>query len=144
MIDVSKYLDPARPVRRSITFALVVGGAAAGALIGLLLTPLGKILAGAPPADVPNYLWNAGAFSVIGAAIAPLVVWSSLRNVPLWRTIVEPLAGASIGATLAWLLASGPAILVLTPLGASVAATRLALSTRRRPILAKHRGLTSG
>jgi hypothetical protein len=139
MIDASKYLDPARPVRRSITAALIIGGAVAGALIGLVLTPLGKIVAGAPPADVANYLWNAGVFGVMGAAVAPLVVWSSLRHVPLWRTIVEPLAGASIGATAAWLLASGPALLVLTPLGAVAAAARLALSARRRPGLARHR-----
>ena len=128
MIDMTKYLDPARPVRRSITSALIVGGAVAGAITGLTLTVFGKIVAGAPPADAANYLWNAGVFAAIGAAAAPLVVWSSLRHVPLWRTIAEPLAGATIGAAAAWLIGSGAALLALPPLGAVAAAARLAIS----------------
>src|SRR4051812_48563386 len=66
-MDLSKYDDPAKGTRRAITTALVVGGAVAGALIGVGLTPLGKIVAGAPPADAANYIWNALVFGVMGA-----------------------------------------------------------------------------
>jgi len=134
MIDVTKYLDPARPTRRWITFGLVLGGAVAGTVFGLVVTPLGKIAAGAPPADAANYLWNAGIFAAIGAALAPVVTWSALRNAPLWRTIAEPLVGSLIGAGVGLLLASGPALLVLTPLAGVAAAARLERSERRRSL----------
>lgn len=85
------HLDPARPVRRRITFGLAGAGAAAGALVGVAPTVLGEIVAGAPPADAANHLWNAGVFGAIGACLAPVVAWSSLRQVPLRRTIADPL-----------------------------------------------------
>ena len=125
MVDVSKYLDPARPVRRAITGTLIIGGALAGAVFGFVLTPVGKVIADAPPADAANYLWNAGVFALMGAALAPIVTWSALRNVPLWRAVVEPLAGAAIGAAAAVLLGWGAGLLALPPLGALAAVARL-------------------
>jgi hypothetical protein len=110
----------------------MAGGAAAGAVFGLALTPLGKIVAGAPPADLANYLWNAGAFGLIGAVLAPAAIWSALRRVPLWRTIAEPLVGAVAGAGIGVLLGSGAAFLLLAPLGAAAAIARLQLAHRPR------------
>ena len=122
--------DPAAGTRRAITVALVVGGMIAGALIGLALTPLGKLVAGAPPATLANYQWNAVVFGVVGALVAPAVTWSALRQVPLWRAVAEPLAGGIAGAALGTLLGSGAAFLLLAPLGALAAAWRLQAAHR--------------
>lgn len=132
LMDTSKYDDPARGTRRWITVGLAIGGALAGAAIGVALTPLGKIVAGAPPADLANYARNAAAFAAIGALAVPLVGWS-LRRVPLWRTVVEPLAGALAGAGIGVLAGSGAAFLALIPVGGAVAALRLAF-THRDPV----------
>jgi hypothetical protein len=125
-MDAKKYADPARNTRRWITVGLAIGGALAGAAIGIAVTPLGKIVAGAPPADMANYVRNAVAFALTGAFAVPLVAWSTLRAVPLWRTVVEPLAGALAGAGVGVLVGSGTAFLALIPLGGAVAAMRLA------------------
>ncbi len=133
-MDMTKYLDPARPTRRWITFGLALGGAVAGAGIGVVLTILGKIVAGAPPADAANYIWNAGVFAALGAGVAPLVTWSALRSVPLWRTVAEPLAGSILGAAVGVLLGSGVAFLVLAPLGGLAAVARLHRAYRPRAL----------
>lgn len=128
----NRYADPARGTRRWITAGLVFGGALAGAALGIALTPLGKLVAGAPPADTANYLRNAVAFAVMGACAGPAVTWLALRNAPFWRTVVEPLAGSIVGAGVGVLLGSGALFLALIPVGGAVAATRLALSNRPR------------
>jgi hypothetical protein len=124
--------EPARFTRWGITLGLGVGGAVAGAIAGLALTPIGKFVADAPPADLANYLWNAWTLGVVGAVSAPTVIWSALRHVPLWRTIAEPLTGAVVGAGAGALIGSGPAFLLLMPLGAAAAVARLHLSHRSR------------
>jgi hypothetical protein len=129
------YLDPARATRRSLTFGLTVSGALAGAVVGMAMTVLGKIVAGAPPADAANYLWNASAFGVIGAILGPKVTWTTLRRVPLWRTVAEPLAGAVLGATIGVLLGSGVVFLLLAPLGATAAVARLGRAYRPKQVL---------
>ncbi len=131
-MDMKKYEDPARSTRRWITFGLMMGGAAAGAILGAAITPLGKMVAGAPPADLANYVWNAISFGIMGACAAPIVAWSTLRKVPLWRTSVEPLAGAIAGAGIGMLTGSGYLFLALVPLGAAAAAARLAAVNRHR------------
>jgi hypothetical protein len=133
-MTMTKYLDPARGTRRWITLGLALGGAVAGAGVGLVLTILGKIVAGAPPADTANYLWNAEVFAVMGAAIAPLATWSALRAVPFWRTIAEPLGGSILGAGLGVLLGSGLAFLLLVPLGGLAAVARLHFAYRARAL----------
>jgi hypothetical protein len=125
-----RYLDPARPTRRWITAGLVFAGAASGTVAGLALTVLGKIASGAPPADLANYLWNAGAFGVMGAAIAPTVTWAVLRRAPLWRVFTEPLLASVAGAALGFLLGSATLFLVLTPVGTAAAIARLHLAHR--------------
>jgi hypothetical protein len=126
------YDDPSRSTRIGITIGLTVGGALAGALIGAAITPLGKIVAGAPPADFANYVWNAVSFAIMGAVATPIAVWAGLRHVPLWRSVVEPLAGAIAGAAIGVLLGSGAAFLALIPIGGIAAASRLAVANRSR------------
>ena len=129
--------DPALPVKRHITFGLIVAGAVAGAVIGIVLTVAGKVVAGAPPATLANYRWNAIAFAAMGACVTPLVTWSALRRVPLWRAVAEPLLGGVVGAAVGVLLGVGPAFLLLPPLGALAAVARLEYVHRepRRPSL---------
>lgn len=127
---MTRYLDPAQRTRRWITAGLVLAGAASGAVVGLALTVFGKTVGGAPPADLANYLWNAGVFAAMGAAIAPVVTWTALRRAPLWRVITEPLLASVAGATLGVLMGSATLFLVLTPLGSAAAVARLHLTHR--------------
>ena len=133
-MNTTRYADPARPTRRWITAGLALGGALAGAAFGGALTVLGKIVTGAPPADLANYLWNAGVFGAIGACIAPAVTWSAFRHVPLWRTVAEPVAGALLGAGVGVLVASPAAFLLLVPVGAAAAIARMELAHRPRQL----------
>ena len=128
----NRYADPARATRRWITAGLVFGGALAGVALGIALTPLGKMVAGAPPADTANYIRNAVVFGIMGAGVGPVVTWSALRNSPFWRTVLEPLVGCVVGASVGVLLGSGALFLALIPVGGAVAAGRLALVHRER------------
>ena len=103
--------------RRLLQLGLVVAGAIAGAVFGLVLTRLGKIVTGAPPATLANYVWNAAVFGTLAAVVSPLVTWSELRRVPLWRTVVEPLAAAVAGGCAAVILGIPALILVGPPVG---------------------------
>ena len=103
--------------RRWLKVGLVVAGALAGAAFGLVLTRLGKIIAGAPPATIANYAWNAAVFGVLAGVVSPLVTWSALRNAPLWRTVAEPLVAAVAGGCLAVVVGIPALILVLPPVG---------------------------
>lgn len=128
----NRYADPARATRRWITAGLVFGGALAGVALGIALTPLGKMVAGAPPADTANYIRNAVAFGIMGACVGPVVTWLALRNSPFWRIVLEPLVGCVVGASVGVLLGSAVLFLALIPVGGAVAAGRLALVHRER------------
>ncbi|HVA56400.1 MAG: hypothetical protein WBQ26_09650 [Gemmatimonadaceae bacterium] len=134
MTSVERSSGLSRAIRWRITLGLIVAGALAGAMVGVGITVLGKIVAGAPPADAANYRWNATVFGVLGACVGPLVTWSALRRVPLWRTITEPLVGALVGAGIGTLLGSGVLFLLLTPLGAGAAVLRLERRHRGRAL----------
>lgn len=103
--------------RRLLQLGLVVAGAVTGAVFGLVLTRLGKIATDAPPATLANYLWNAAVFGAIAAVVSPVITWSELRGVPLWRTVAEPLAAAVAGGCGAVILGVPVLMLVLPPLG---------------------------
>ena len=118
-------LQPEYATRRWLKVGLVVSGALAGAVFGVILTRLGKIVAGAPPADFANYAWNAMVFGVMAAIVSPLVTWSALRRAPLWRTIVEPLSYALAGGAAAVVLGIGSLILILPPVGLAFGFMRL-------------------
>ena len=111
--------------RRWLTVGLAVSGFLAGAVFGIVLTRLGKIVTGAPPATLGNYAWNAVALGVMAAIVSPIVSWAALRRVPLWRTIAEPLAYALAGGTAAVVLATPMLLLVLPPLGLALGFVRL-------------------
>jgi hypothetical protein len=84
---------------------------------------------------VANYAWNMAAFALIGAVISPVVIWSGLRNVPLWRTVLEPLAAGIAGAAAGLLVGSGPAFLILTPVGIGAAILRLSYVHRDKQLV---------
>jgi hypothetical protein len=112
-----QLLDPAFATRRRLKAGLIIAGGVAGAVFGVALTKMGKIVSGAPPATLGNYAWNAAVFGIVAAVISPVVAWSELRRVPLWRTIVEPLAAAFAGAVAAIVSGVPLTILVLPPIG---------------------------
>jgi hypothetical protein len=116
----------------NLKIGLAVAGAIAGAVIGVVITVVGKVVAEAPPATLANYARNMIAFGGIGAITGPLVTWSALRRVPLWRTVVEPLVGAAAGAVIG--MFAGPVVtfLILAPVGAALAVGRLAYVYRER------------
>jgi len=109
-----QIVDPARGTRRWLKVSLTVAGALGGAAFGIILTRFGKIAAAAPPATLANYAWNATVFAVIAGVVSPIVSWSSLRRVPLWRTVVEPLAYA-LAAGGAGVMLGVPVLSVLLP-----------------------------
>ena len=122
--------DSTFATRRYLKLGLTVGGAIAGAVFGIVLTRLGKIVAGAPPATIGNYAWNATVFGVMAGIVSPLVTWMALRRVPLWRAVGEPLVYALAGGTTAVVLGAPVLLLVLPPVGLALGFTRLA---RRYP-----------
>jgi len=123
-----QLLDPQLATRRRLQTGLVIAGGLAGAIFGIALTKMGKIAAVAPPATLGNYAWNAAVFAALAAVVSPMVSWSGLRRVPLWRTVVEPLAVAVAGGAAAVVAGSPLMLLVLPPVGLTLGF----LSLRRR------------
>jgi hypothetical protein len=118
-------MSPTAVLKVRLTIALVFAGAGAGAAAGAVLTVLGKVVAGAPPATPANLAWNMAVFALAAAVVSPLVTWSAFRRVPLWRTVLEPLAGVIAGAGIAVALGSGVLLLLLLPAGLVAAMLRL-------------------
>ena len=112
-----RIFDHPLSTRRFLQIGLVVAGAVTGAVFGVVLTRLGKIATGAPPATLANYLWNGAVFAAIAAVVSAVFTWSELRRVPLWRTLVEPLSAAVAGGCAAVIIGVPVLILVLPPLG---------------------------
>lgn len=113
---MSIFPHPLR-TRRLLQLGLVIAGAVAGAVFGVILTRLGKLATGAPPATLANYAWNAAVFGALSAVVSPFITWAELRRVPLWRTVTEPLVAAVAGGCAAVVLGVPVLILVLPPLG---------------------------
>lgn len=132
-MESNPYLRRFYSTRWNLRVGLVVAGLLAGAAVGAVLTPLGKIATGAPPATLSNYLINIRWFAMFGAVIGPFVTWHALRRVPLWRTVLEPLAAGLAGAAVG--VAVGPPwlFLALVPIGIGAAATRLGFAYREKP-----------
>ena len=112
-----RIFNPPFRTRRRLVVALTVAGAVAGGVFGLILTRLGKVAAGAPPATWGNYAWNAAVFGLLSAVVSPVVSWSTLRRAPLWRTVVEPLVLAVVGGSAAVFTGIPVLLLVLPPVG---------------------------
>lgn len=111
--------------RRVLQLSLVAAGATSGAVFGVILTRLGKIAAGAPPATLDNYLWNAAVFGVVAGVLSPLITWSALRRAPLWRTVAEPLVAAVAGGCAAVIVGVPALILLLPPVGLALGLANL-------------------
>ena len=124
---------PSLTVRDRITAGLVTAGFCAGAVFGVAITVVGKIIARAPPATPTNYLWNAVVFGVAAAVVSPVVTWSALRRVPVWRTVVEPLTFSVVGVALGLLTASPTLLLILPPAGLLLGFARLSRAYRSDP-----------
>jgi hypothetical protein len=120
-----RLFDPTSATRRWLKLGLTVSGMIAGGVFGLVLTRLGKIVAGAPPASFFNYAWNAAVFALLGGIVSPIVSWSALRRVPVWRTVVAPLAYAIAGGAVAVIAGSGLLLLALPPVGLALGFARL-------------------
>jgi len=121
-----EFIDPALKTRRWLKFGLTIAGALGGAAFGIVLTRLGKIVTGAPPATLANYAWNAAAFGVTAGVVSPVVAWAVLRRVPLWRTVVEPLAYAVAGGAAAVVIGVPVLLVVMPPVGLALGFARLA------------------
>jgi hypothetical protein len=119
-----------------LAVGLPVAGAVAGALFGIALTPLGKIIGGAPPAGFRNYAWNATVFGVMAAIVSPIVTFGALRRVPLWRTVAEPLTLAVVGGVVATVVGSGVLLLALPPAGLAAGFFWLARRYPQEPVAA--------
>lgn len=114
-----------------IYLLLMALGAVGGALASIPLTWLGKVITEAPdPATLANYVWNMRAFAIMGALFSPVLTWSSMRRVPLWRTIIEPAIGGLVGAVLGFFSGSVGLFLILSAGGIGLAAWRLNRSYR--------------
>ena len=69
---------------------------------------------------------------ILGVVAAPILSWTLLRRVPIWRSATETALAAGIAATCALILAHGsiPIALVATIVAALLAAARLRWSFR--------------
>ena len=131
-MESNPYMKRFFATRQRLKIGLVISGLVSGAIAGVAITILGKIVAGAPPATLSNYLINIAWFAAFGAVIGPTVTWTALRRVPLWRTVLEPLLAGITGAVIGVALGSPVLFLALVPIGIGAAATRLGYAYRER------------
>ena len=132
MTETNPYMKRYFATRRRLKVGVVVAGAATGAVVGVALTVMGKVVAGAPLATMSNFVWNMVAFGMFGAVIGPIVTWSALRRVPLWRTVVEPLIAGVAGAAIGVAVGSPVLFLALVPVGIGAAVARLGFVYREK------------
>jgi hypothetical protein len=115
-----------------VTLFLAAIGAISGAIAAVILTWLGNVLSGAPEAPgTVVYWWNVRIFAVLGAIFSPILAWSLLRRVPLWRAVAEPALGGVVGTVASIVVAPG-LFPVLVPLTILAAAWRLNHAYRER------------
>ena len=135
MIETNPYMQQYFATRWRLRLGLIIAGVVGGAIVGAALTILGKIVTGAPPATIPNYVWNIVAFGLFGAVIGPIVTWSALRRVPLWRTMIEPVVAGVAGAAIGVAIGSPALFLALVPVGIIAAVTRLGFVYREKSLV---------
>ena len=87
----NSVIAPRSATRLWLKVSLAVAGALAGAVFGVVLTKLGKIVAGAPPATFDNYLWNAAVFGVLAGGVLAILV-----GIPV-LILIGPPAGLALG-----------------------------------------------
>jgi len=115
-----------------VTAGLVVGGAVAGGVTGIVGSMLWALINGAAPLAFSSWVWTfaGGIGAVFGAVMMPIGTFTVMRYVPLWRVFAETTVMATLGGVVgvqflgAWWLAG--------PIGGFVlAAVRLWRSGRR-------------
>jgi hypothetical protein len=121
-----------------IVLSVCLLGSIAGALVSIPITWLGKVVSGAPPATMANYIWNMWVLGFTGLLIGPMVMWSALPRVPLWRAVTEPMVACVLGALTGAILGSPYLYLILPVLGISLATWRLNYAFREPHVLIEH------
>ena len=121
---------PASPSRFAallrVNLLLALLGAVMGALVAIPFTWIGHIVTQAPwPLTITSYTFNMLPFGIMGACFGPVLAWSALRRVPLWRAALEPALGCLIGGTIGLLLVNAPLMYSLALGGSFLAAWRL-------------------
>ncbi len=108
-----------------VTLFLAGIGAICGAVAAVFLTFLGNLISGSPsPPGLAVYAWNAQVFALFFAVISPVLAWTMLRRVPLWRAVAEPALGGIVGTVAAGLIS--PALFpIIAPASILAAALRL-------------------
>ena len=112
-------------MRRPLLVTLVLAGS--GALIGALAAPLlsaaASRLASAPlTAGRITYVFGPSELAMAGAVSIPLLTWLLMRRVPLWRALVVPAVGASLGLLIAIATTAPPFAQPLLILAGSIGA----------------------
>lgn len=102
---------------------LALGG---GDALALLLRPDGT---GIAAALLPFIALLGG---VLGAALVPVVAWTTLRRAPLWQVVLVPALGAGVGHALEWILV-GQTTFAAAAAGLLLAALALAAWHVRTP-----------
>lgn len=121
-----------------ISGALAALGAIAGAIGGSLALALALVLgAVGHDAEVP-LAFVAGVVAILGCGcgliVAPVLSWTLLRDVPIWRCATETALVTSFAGILALFLTSGAPWMIygIAVLAAALAAARLKWAFRRR------------
>ncbi len=117
--------------RIKVTLLLSGLGAATGALAAVVLTLLSNRVLAWTSGGAITYAWNTGVLAICGAVFGPALVWSALRQVPLWRAILEPALAGGVTSLIA--VAAAPALLpFVVPAAIAAAAWRLSHVYGRR------------
>ena len=114
-------------------------GALGGAVAGVVLPPLISRIVGAFPPTPEVYVRNITIMAGFGAVFGPVLAWSMMRFVPLWRSVLEP-AIAAIAASIVSALVAPSLFAVLVPGAVILAAWRLNRAHRGQPELVKGSG----
>jgi hypothetical protein len=123
-----------------ISAALALIGAVAGAIGGFLALGLAVIvgtLTISASTEVP-FSFVADAVTLVGSGcgvfVAPVLSWTLLRNVPIWRCATETAFATSFAGILALFFTHGNPwqLLAIALLGGALATARLKWAFRRR------------
>lgn len=137
MARVRPFRDMLRALRITallIFVGLVAGAIGAGSSVGVVeIVISGPGLS--PDVDMVEVVINASAFGALcGVAVAPLLWWTMLRDVPPWRGAAETALATSFAAgfTVPITLGNGWSVLAMGIVGAALAVVRLQWEFRGR------------